>query len=339
MDPSTCRADGSIERRSVEGFSFPLGVYPIEPMTPAPGYTLDFESADGDDYEWEEWPDRYVFDIVVSAERLKPLVWGLLSLFPGRVYPILDVLGRDAYREIDPYISYDLCGTDRLLEAFRRFEAFLLEDGLVGVGAMSDQPFYYVFVDEHKIVTVRAEPKAKERVEKLLAAFGLSEMSDPAGADAVAHEHRSVLEAPEDQAFLLTGDEIVERLRDDWRLVLNVDPDQNLDPQGDDLGTTPWRCLVRVEDDEAETDRYADVFLTANSLRQAERLALDTVSEDAKQGKIASVIVSDRVVADEFFRDLGVEASGERRRELSRPKIWDRRWLDREPGGPSTPNE
>ena len=42
-----CRVDKSIERLVVDGFAFPLGVYPVEQMTPKQGYTTTFESADG----------------------------------------------------------------------------------------------------------------------------------------------------------------------------------------------------------------------------------------------------------------------------------------------------
>lgn len=51
-----CRVDEAIERHQISEFQFPLGVYPVEELEPKPGYTLDFESADGgeDAGEWEE---------------------------------------------------------------------------------------------------------------------------------------------------------------------------------------------------------------------------------------------------------------------------------------------
>ena len=76
------------------------------------------------------------------------------------MFPILDVLGHDAFREIDPYVAYELVALDSFMDSVRRYEDFLYEDGLCGFGAMSEEPFFYVFVDEHKIVTVRAEPGA-----------------------------------------------------------------------------------------------------------------------------------------------------------------------------------
>ena len=244
----TCQADPALERVSVAGFNFPLGAYPVEAMTPSAGYTLHFEAADTDEKtdDWEEWPDRYVFDIVVTADRTKALCRALLALFPGRIFPILDVLGQDAYREIDPYISYDLIGLDRFTDALRAFADFFFEDGMCGFGCMSEEPFLYLFVDEHKIVTVRAEPTWKDKILRVLEAFDLEQKEEPAGADSAAHEHRGVLIAPPDRSDLLTFEEIVEFLKEDWRLLLNVDPDSNIDDAGQDLGLTPWRVVVRI---------------------------------------------------------------------------------------------
>jgi hypothetical protein len=105
----------------------------------------------------------------------------------------------------------------------------------------------YIFIDEHKIVTVRAEVPLKDKIEQILHAFDLKEVPEIKGADAATHEHRGVLEAPDDRLDLLNADEIVEDLRDDWRLALNVDPDKNVDDEGEDLGITVWRCIVRYD--------------------------------------------------------------------------------------------
>jgi hypothetical protein len=347
-----CRVDPDLNRTVSDatghGFAFPLGVYPIEPMIPIPGYTVEFEPADtGEEGQFEEWPDRYLFEIVITAERLEPLCRSLLGLLPGRIYPILDYLGHDQYREVDPYISYDLIGTDRLLEAIRRYRGFFYEDGLCGFGAMTDDPFLYIFIDEHKVITVRCEAGGgdgdggrgggghrdagatgnwRERVEKILHAFDLDAVASPAGADAAAHEHRTVLITTDDRPDLLTADEIIEDLCEEWNLVLNVDPDTNLDDEGNDLGIIPWRCLVRISigdhdgpeshpppanepsDARSASDqatppaepapvRYADVVLTAASLRAAEEMALDAVDEMTPDGPWdeASVVFADRV--------------------------------------------
>lgn len=290
------QADSSIERITLGAMKFPLGVYPVEPMEPRQGYLSQFEPADSEDSagDWEEWPDRYMFDIVITAERLEPLCRALFTLLPGRIFPILDVMGRDAFREIDPYVSYDLLGLDRFTDAIRAFRDFFYEDGLVGFGAMSEDPFFYVFIDEHKIITVRAEAGLKEKVEKLLTAFDLEQVDDPRGADAAAHEHRSVLLSPDEHPDLLSADEIVEQLRDEWRLLLNIDAETNVDESGAELGVTLWRCIVRV----ATTDdrsRYAEVILGAGSLREAEEAAargcaeLDSDADEAWTDAVVTV--------------------------------------------------
>lgn len=292
-----CRVDKSIERVQVDGFDFPLGVYPVEECHPVEGYTSSFEPADdgppssfstrspgdgGDDTlaegQWEHWPDRYVWDVVVRHSRLEAFTRALFAILPGRFFPILDVLGNDAYREADPYVAYELVGQERFAEGIRRFRGFLYEDGLVGFGAMADEPFYYVFIDEHKIVTIRAEAPLKDRVESVLDAFSLKPVEQLRGADSVTHEHRSVLDAPPDRPDLLTPDEIVEELRDLWSLELSIDGDSNLDDAGNPLGVTGWRCLIRIIEQDGRV-RYIESFLTAANYNTARQLSFEAAQE------------------------------------------------------------
>jgi hypothetical protein len=341
VNTERCDIDPGIQRVTIDDMAFPLGVYPIEDVDPRQGYTLDFEAADGDSGDWEEWPDRYVFDIVISVERLPALIQSLLGLMPPRVYPILDVLGHDAYREIDPYISYDLLGLDQLLDALIRYRPFFIEDGLTGFGAMSESPFCYVFIDEHKIITARVEPGMKPRVERILKAFDLKERDDPAGPDSVAHEHRGVLLTPAEDASYLSIDDILERLRDEWRLVLNVDPESNTDDRGRELGITPWRCIVRTEDG-SDHVRYVDVFLTAGCLREAEDLAIDAVIEAAGErapaGPMARadsepvVMAADRSTPDGFIRELSQRGVRVRKQDLGVAQVWSQSTIGDDPG-------
>ncbi len=337
-----CTVDTTIVRHEVEGFKFPLGVYPVEEMKPKAGYTLDFEPADGGDEsgDWEEWPDRYVFDAVLSAERVPGLVRLLLGMMPAKVYPILDILGHDAFREIDPYVSWELVGTDRIMEAIRQVPGFFYEDGLCGFGAMSEEPFLYFFVDEHKIVTIRAESVLREKIERMMSVFGLSQTEEAAGVDSAAHEHRSVLVTPKDDPISMSFDEIVEQLRDDWRLVLNVDPETNVDDDGKELGRTTWWCRVRVAvgeasgesepgekmpalstgeiteaaaaEDEAEGEwatRYAEVVVTATCLREAEEMAAEAAEKLAgmedSEAPPPFVVFADRMSEDQAAEYLG----------------------------------
>lgn len=276
----TSAIDTTIERTVIDGFTFPLGVKPLEDLKPRPGYTSDFESADGGEGEgdWEEWPDRYLFDAFLTADRLLAMCRTLFSILPGRVYPILDILGNDAYREVDPYIAYEPIGLDRFLEGLRRHLDWFLEDGLVGFGAMSDEPFLHIYVDEHKIITIRVQSQHRERIEKVLTAFDLQPVEDPVGVDSVSHEHRCVLLAPDDRPDLLAAEEIVEELLDLWRLDLNIDREGNVDDRGVEQGMTGWRMVVRRWDNPEDQPRYAEVFCSAMNLGVAEELAFGAAS-------------------------------------------------------------
>ncbi len=323
---SRCRADESIQRRTVKGFDFPLGVYPVESMTPQQGYNSEYEPADGEEGldEVEAWPDRYVYDIVLSAPRLESLWVQIFAMMPGRVYPILDYIGHDCYREIDPYIAYEPVGQERMTNLLQRYHDFFFEDGMVGFGAVSEDPFFYAFVDEHKILTLRIEPELRPKVEKLLAAFDLNLVDEPAGADAAAHEHRSVLSVSNDRPDLLNADEIVEIVRERWGLVLNVDPETNLDDEGNELGITPFRCLLRYESDQIPTGRYAEVLCTASNLLQAETLALGAMDSlidpqsDAEGTSDTILLSADRVQAS----DLGMVTS-----DAKAPKALAKKYL------------
>lgn len=301
----TCQIDPTIERKSVKGFKFPLGVYPVEPMTPLPGFSSEFEPADNAEEmgDWEAWPDQYVFDIVMPADRVESFWHQVFAMMPGRIFPIIDYIGHDAYREIDPYMAYEPVGKEKIIDAIRQYRPFFFEDGMVGFGAVSEDPFFYIFVDEHKIVTIRVEPEFKTRVEKLLIAFDLESCDEPAGADSAAHEHRAILVTSPDRPDLLSSDEILERMRDTWRLVLNVDPESNVDDEGKELGNTFWRCLVRHATEQSPDDQYAELFLSSGSIRDAEELAhqgiIDTISDQGEWLDIV-VITADRITPEQM---------------------------------------
>lgn len=341
-----CEIDPSIERVEIDGFKFPLGVYPVEPIEPRAGYRVEFEPADGvndpqfEDEVIEPWPDRYVFDIVISADRVDALYRQLLPLLPGRVYPILDFIGHDAHREIDPYLARVPVGIEWLIDGVRACRPFFFEDGMVGFGALSDDPFCHLFVDEHKIITLRCEPDLKPRFEKILAAFDLKEIEDPAGADAAAHEHRNVLWTPDDRPDLLSAEEIVEDLRDAWQLDLNVDITRNVDDGGRELGITPWRCVVRTEG--ADRTRYAEIIVNADCLLNAEELAIDATigllasDETSTSDDEPMIIVADRMTPaqlEEAVSGEGSPAGGEQphgtpvKEPSIEPGVIQGRWL------------
>ncbi len=329
--------DTSIERTSAEGFAFPLGVYPVEAIEPKPGYFEQFEAAEGSepflagmDEEWEEWPDRWLFDVLITATRLPSLFRMCLTLLPSRVYPILDVLGNDDFREIDPYLAYDLVGVDHIVEGVRRYSQWLFEDGMVGFGAMSIDPFVYLFVDEHKVLTIRVQLDLKERVEKILRAFDLELVEDIRSADSVHHEHRSILTVPEDDPRVLSPDDVLDELRGAWALELNVPGEGNVDEDGKELGITAWRCLVRCVRGEELPDRFAEVILTADSLDVAERLAAEgaaRLDEESASWAAVEPIALDRLTTEHFAEVLDSPV-GDR---LAQSEVCVARWADESP--------
>ncbi|HBS27857.1 MAG TPA: hypothetical protein DEB06_00045 [Phycisphaerales bacterium] len=341
--------DETLTRHSIDGFEFPLGVHPVEPMKPVPGYTVQFEAADGGGTgpdigygaafeDWEEWPDRFVYDILVSASRVRSLCRVLFAMLPGRVFPILDHLGHDAYRDIDPYLAYAPVGIEKFYEGVGDAGDWLFEDGMVGFGAMSLDPFFYVFVDEHKVVTVRVEAGMKDRLERALGSFDLAPVEEIKAADAAEHEHRTVLPAPEQKPEAPTSDELIERLRDLWELQLNIDPATNLDHEGHELGITPWQCVARCSDDEAESDVYAEVVLTAGNLQNAERLAAKAAAEASgpkREWDSIDIIRADRVPPEQVREWLGRDPGDATRAE----GVLDVRWLSDEMDAPGVPGE
>ena len=340
--------DTGLQRVEIDGFAFPLGVYPVEPMVPKPGFVTEFEAADGAEFfisgaeveDWEEWPDRWMFDVLLPAGRVRAFCNMLVTYFPPRVYPILDVLGHDAYREVDPYIAYDLVAVERVFDGLRDYSEWLFEDGMVGWGLMSLEPFLYAFVDEHKIVTIRAELSMKEKIEKLLAAFDLEQVEKLAGPDSVEHEHRTVLLAPEHESKPMAAEEIIEDLRDLWILQFNVDGTTNLDDEGNELGITAWRCVARCVPPPAEEEgapgvpRYAELILRAANLDEAEELAAGAITKSvggegaAEESPIGAIefVAHDRITPEDYKQMLERETGP----DLSEAGVDDLRWLTTE---------
>jgi hypothetical protein len=94
---------------------------------------------------------------------------------------------------------------------------------------------------------------------------------------------------------MLGPDDVVERLRDEWRLTLNVDTESNEGDDGRPLGVTYWRCLVRRGADEGPS--YAEVLLSASSYAEAEQLAFDGAEEmeGAASDDDWDLVIADRV--------------------------------------------
>jgi hypothetical protein len=197
---------------------------------------------------------------------------------------------------------------------------------------MCYDPFVYVYLDEHKILTVRVETALREKVERILEAFDLSAGVEGGGVDAVAHEHRSVLLCPPERPDLMTGEELIEEFCDLWRLRLNVDRDRNIDDAGRELGMTAWRCIIRRQMSEGAQIDYAEVLAAAASLDEAETLSLDASlgsgpeagDEQADEDwPRAQLVQADRITPEQLETLLS------RRADLTASRVLGVRWLAR----------
>jgi hypothetical protein len=295
------RLRSNLRRAVIDGYALPLGLVPRHVVAPTQGYTVEYAQGEEDE------PDTYSFHIVVSHERLAPLLDRLFDLMPEHLYGILEIGSRDAYRSMDVYMAEEPTTRDDFLDGWREFEAFLLEDGSIGAGANSEDPFIEIFLDQWKGVWVHVPLLMRDDVEGVLIDAHLREvtetwpeMDEEAAARALGV--RSVL-AIEDE-FSPDIDEILLQLRHAWGLELNVDPDENVDDSGRDLGRTLWHALVIVESTgQNDEGAYASIWGTAGSLSEMEQLIASAI-EQYPQWSFSDLYTIDRIAYDERPEEL-----------------------------------
>ncbi|MBT8485992.1 MAG: hypothetical protein HKO59_13130 [Phycisphaerales bacterium] len=287
-----------IQRACIGDFALPLGLVPDAIDPPLVGYTLDYTQGD----EERDEPDTYTFYIVTSHERLKLLVDRMLDFLPERVHAILEVGSRDAYRALDVFMAPEAIDSRGFREVWEAFEPFLLEDGSIGAGANSDDPFVEIFLDQWKGLSVHVPLLMRDDVEAVLAEFGLQAVPEtwPVMDEDTANRSlklRSVLAGDDDTGASL--EDLLLELRHGWELELNVDPETNVDDSGRDLGPTLWHTLVIVESSEDPAQSaYASIWATARSLAEMDELIDDALS-DLPEWRVTDVYTIDRVAYDE----------------------------------------
>lgn len=289
------RMRNDLERAVIDGFALPLGLEPGRIGAPKQGYILAYTPG-------EEEPDTYAFHVVVSHERLAPLVRSAFGLLPAEIYAIVEISSRDAYRTTDVFLGEELIRLEDFRQGWERFEPFLLEDGTVAAGANSDDPFVEIFLDQWKGLSIHVPPSMREEVEAVLAGFELEEVAqtwDPSdGGEGTVEpmQTRPVLDVDDASDI----DELLLELRRAWRLELNIDPETNVDESGRRLGLTLWHAVVVVADAAGAADRggYASIWATAGSLQQMERL-IEGALEDYPEWKFQEIYAIDRVAYDE----------------------------------------
>jgi hypothetical protein len=302
-----------LQRVVIAGFALPLGIAPAPGRMKAPiqGYTVSYVPGEEDE------PDTYSFHVVVSHEKLAPVLHRAFDLLPDEVSAIVEIGSRDAYRSTDTFIGEHPIPIEEFREVWDRYEPFLLEDGSIAAGANSEDPFIEVFVDQWKGLSIHVPLAMREDVAAMLQEFGLDEVQQtwPAGEeepnatdaddDENASQVRPVLDLSDE--FSPDIDELLLNLRHEWRLSLIVDPDSNIDEGGRNLGSTLWHAVVIVERIDGETDRpahqsqqgaYASIWANASSLTEMERL-IETALERFPDWSFVEIYTIDRVAYDE----------------------------------------
>ncbi|MHC4416775.1 MAG: hypothetical protein ACYS0G_16010 [Planctomycetota bacterium] len=295
MEAYRLRTD--LERAVIDGFALPLGIKPGAISAPTPGYTVAYTTGR------DEEPDTYSFYVAVSHERVAPILHRAFDLLPPHVYGIVEISSRDAYRSVDVFVGEELIGIHQFLRTWRSCERILLEDGSIAAGANSDDPYVEVFVDQWKGLSIIVPPAMRDDVELFLRELGLEEVpqtwpTDADGRGLADSEVRPVIAPVNGGAPDI--DDLLQQLRDDWQLELNVDPETNVDEAGRELGLTLWHALVGVEDSSGDPEQGADVsvWATAGSLNDMEHLIDDALTR-YQRWRLGEIWMIDRVAYDE----------------------------------------
>lgn len=293
-----------LTRVTLNGFALPLGINPHELEAPREGFTVSYTPAR------EEMPDTYAFHVVVSHEHVSALLRRAFRLLPEEVYGIIEIGSRDAYRATDVFMGEEPIPRDAFLSTWQEYEPFLLEDGTIGAGANSEDPFVEVFVDPWKGVSVHVPLHQRDDVEHLLDTFGLEEVPQTwpteADDDARWHEHievRPVLDLTDDYASDV--DELLLELRHAWQLSLNIDPQRNEDERGRLLGVTLWHVVAIGEsaDDDGASGAYITIWATAASPNELGAM-VEQVMAEYPQWRFTDVYSMDRVAYDDRPEEL-----------------------------------
>ena len=330
MRPFSLRSN--LKRAVIDGFMLPLGLVPGDIQAPNQGYTVDYTPGEDDE------PDTYLFHVVVSHERLGRIIDRAFSLLPEEVYGIVEIGSRDAYRTADVYMAQEPVSVREFRAGWKRYEAFLLEDGSIAAGANSEEPFLEVFLDQWKGLSLHVPLSMRDQIEEMLAGFGLTEVPStwPAMDDQASEKAlrlRPVLSLEDE--YSPDVDELLLQLRHAWKLELNVDPDTNVDEAGRRLGRTLWHPQVNIES-VADPDPGANVSKcsTPGSLGEMEEL-IDSALAGSPTWRFVEIYTIDRVAFDERPDEL---ADLPPRREKAEVHLvsferWPGTADTREPGG------
>ncbi len=290
-----------LDRAAVGDYALPLGMLPVSLPAPEQGYTLTYELGDDAD------ASHYVFHVVVSHDRLKRVAQDALDLMPEEVTPVLEVSSRDAYRSVDVFVAREGMPLERFLSVWREYEPILLEDASVGFGATAEEPMMEVFLDAWKGLSIHAPLAMRGRIERVLARHGLKEVLQtwPDSLERTEEPcttQREVLAVEDDEDPDL--DEILLQLREALDLELDVDPEENTDEQGRELGYVLWQAIALVESRRCPGHgAYVFCWLTARNLSEVETLLMGRI-ETMSEWEFAGFYSVDRCTFDDRPEEL-----------------------------------
>lgn len=292
--PFRIRTD--LQRVSVDGFSYPLGVEMAPSRPSREGYCMSWLEGEGDA------PDTYTCLVVVSHERVKPLLRACFDLLPDQVAGIMEVGSRDAFRAVDVFLGSSTVCLDRFLNTWDRYEAIFLEDASLAVGVNTESPFMEIFLDQDKRLTIHVEPESRDLIEAMLTRQGIEACDEEQLVVSESELERTVVRPilQDDPSLLCDVDQLIMTLRHEWELLLNEDPDQNLDASGRDLGRTLWHAIVLLEPrvGMARSSSHAMAWVIGSSRNEIETL-LRTRLEEEPHWSFGEFYTLDRVALDD----------------------------------------
>lgn len=297
------RLKTDLPRAVIDGFALPLGIDPGDLSAPNQGYTVAYVPGEEGEH------DSLSFHVVVSHERVAPILHRAFSLLPEEIIGLVEVGSRDAYRSIDVYIGIEPLSREDFLESWNRLEKLLLEDCFIAAGANSEEPFVEIFLDQWKGITIHVPVEMRDEVESMLKEFDLEEVIETwpileeeriLGTSSV----RPVIDLVDEYSPDI--DELLLRLRHEWNLELNIDPEYNCDESGRNLGLTLWHAIVIVASTDGDPNRgaYASIWATAGSLAEMEDL-IDAALQESEKWEYSEIYTIDRVAFDERPDELG----------------------------------
>ncbi|MEE2907956.1 MAG: hypothetical protein VX527_09010 [Planctomycetota bacterium] len=292
--PYRIRTD--LQRVILDGYAYPLGVETACTRPVHEGYSVTWVEGEGDG------PDTYTFFVVLSHERLKPLLAACFDRLPEQVAGIMEVGSRDAFRAVDVFLGASAISIERFRSSWDRYDAIFLEDASLAIGVNTEAPFMEVFLDQDKRVTIHVEPDARPEIELLLNQQGLQEFDEQDLFVDEADLDQTVVRPVmlEDPSLLCDVDQLLMALRHEWELVLDEDQDRNLDALGRNLGRTLWHAIIIVEPCGGVTDglAHAIVWSFASSRSEVESLVRERLEDDT-DWSFREFYTLDRVALDD----------------------------------------